>query len=205
MRQKIDWQVRDISLDDYVELQRSPIILMPQDNNSSQMPVTPSHNDQPDNKSETSPRKDGVERRRVRERLDFGEPGPRQSREREREAVVTQPQNTTSPPSSGDDDKENFAVPKSPTVLRQPKTPAPTCMPYSRPADVTPSKANRASAPPVYSSTRTPNERGKTPGRRVIGTPQPSPIVKKHLQQIASLDDSCEYRCVTVVLPVRTS
>lgn len=101
-------------------------------------------------------------RGRAREKLDFGEPEPRKRRENEREENE-----------GVDVDKENFAVPWSPAPKQQPKTPA-----------------QRASA------TRTSGKKVVgMPAQKVVGTPQSSardksPVVKKLLQQLASLDDS---------------
>ncbi|KAK7111612.1 maternal embryonic leucine zipper kinase-like [Littorina saxatilis] len=164
-------KVRNMCLENdgtYVELSRSPVILMPQDQNcptpKERLVFTPSEKS---TSRETSPRKDERVRGRARERLDFGESEPRSSRE---------PQKTREEPEKVTEDKENFAVPRSPGK-RQPKTPGPKA-PAPRTPGGTPSQKTVV-----------------TPAQRAVGTPQSSsrgksPIMKKHLQQLASLDDS---------------
>ena len=150
---------------DYVELSRSPVILLPKDQNCttpSDRPFTPSEKSEKSISRDSSPRKDERIRGRARERLDFGNVEPRKSRAIQREENER-----------AVEDKENFAVPKSPGPKQQPKTPAPRTLAL------------------------------QTPGQKVVGTPKQkavgtqqnntrgkSPVVKKHLQQLASLDDS---------------
>lgn len=147
---------------DYVELPGSPVVLLPQDQNCttpSDRPFTPS---QKSVSRDSSPRKEERVRGRARERLDFGEVEPRKSRDALREENV-----------KVSEDKENFAVPRSPGPKQQPRTPAPRT-----PALKTPMQ--KAVGTPTQKAASTPQSsaRGK------------SPVVKKHLQQLASLDDS---------------
>lgn len=145
-------KVRNMSLDsegDYVELPQSPVILVPQDQNweTPRDGLTPTPRDK-QSLRERSPRKEERVRGRARERLNFGDPEPKKSKDRAAESGATE------------EDKENFVVPlpKSPGP-RQPRTPAP-----------------------------------KTPAQRASAVQAPakprSPLMGKHLQQIASLDDS---------------
>ena len=111
--QIVGLQARDISLDnDFAELTHSPMILKPQDTNKSTPASMPSHSD----KSRTSPRKERERNRgRVRERLDFGsDKTPRKSQDVS-DRLEDHSTSSSSGGSCSSEDKENFAIPKSPS------------------------------------------------------------------------------------------
>ena len=144
----------------YVEIPSSPIILQPYDQNcitpSKLLELTPS--DKPASKH-SPPGKEERVRGRARERLDFGQPVFKEGNDlhalRERGGGVSE-------------NKENFAVPKSPGP-KQGKTPAPK----TPAATVAVTPVHKDMTDGAYSQTR-----------------GASPVLKKHLQQLASLDDS---------------
>ena len=188
---------------DYVELPQSPVILLPQDQNSN-TPSEPQGKTPLDKPSSRDPsdRKTERGRDRVRERLDFGEAEPKKSRDNQagHDAYNENKENFAVPRSSGPKQskmpatKPKEATPRTPDPRSSaPKTPASSSTPRSPPVRTSAfrhsatveqtDKRPHVQRPPQYRSTR---------GR--------SPVSKKQ-QQRASLHESSVYhQCIEYIL-----